>query len=272
MRGIARVALVFSVLLVWAAQAAAQGPESAPDFSAMTNTSERKQAFFCYLAPLVENENAHLIQDRKRLVRVHEIHAAGYALDESEWRFVKEMASTYKMSAEQVDAALLDALLLHVDKVSVSLALAQAANESAWGTSRFAREGNNYFGQWCYRKGCGMVPLRRPKGETYEVRVFAETQQSVEAFIANLNSHPAYASFRTIRFNERNQGVVPSALATADGLEKYSARGIEYVKTLKSMIRSNRLKRFDMPDGTENSCRDSTAHAEKEPAAANAPS
>ncbi|MCH2169949.1 glucosaminidase domain-containing protein [Myxococcota bacterium] len=254
-----RTSCLFLFVLCYGAQGAAVNSERPPDFASMKNTKERKLAFFCYMAPLLETENALVAKERARLMRIHESQSQGGSIDESDRRLMGELASKYKVRSEGLDAELLEALLLHVDQVPISLALAQAANESAWGTSRFAREGNNYFGHWCFRKGCGIVPLERPDGASYEVRHFAGARQSVAAFISNLNTNAAYASFRTIRSNERSQGVVPSGLATAEGLEKYSARGVEYVKTLQSMIRYNRLKSFDEPKGTDSTCRDQRA-------------
>lgn len=235
--------------------------DAAPDFAAISNESQRKQTFFCYLAPMVEDVNARVIEQRKRLERIRREQAEGRGVDESGQRFVRKLAVAYSLRAEAVDPALVDDLLGRVDRVPVSLALAQAANESAWGTSRFAREGHNYFGQWCYRKGCGMVPRKRPKGGTYEVQRFADARQSVAAFIDNLNTNSSYASFRSIRSKERKQDRAVSGLAAAEGLRRYSGRGDEYVKTLQEMIRFDRLEAFDTRSGAQTACRVEGARA-----------
>jgi Bax protein len=117
----------------------------------------------------------------------------------------------------------------------------QAANESAWGRSRFARQGNNYFGQWCYRKGCGIVPARRVPGATHEVRRFASVAESVRAYMNNINRSSAYADFRNIRRSLRVQSKPLDAERLAYGLKSYSERGMAYVHVIRSMIRSNRV-------------------------------
>lgn len=231
-----------------------QKSQEPPDFAAISNESLRKKTFFCYLAPMVEDVNARVTEQRKGVDRVRKQQAEGRAVDESEQRFVKKVAEAYKVQADKVDPALVEELLGHVDRVPVSLALAQAANESAWGTSRFAREGHNYFGQWCYQKGCGIVPQKRPKGATYEVRRFDDAEQSVAAFVHNLNTNRTYALFRSIRSKERKNDEALSGLAVAEGLRHYSARGEEYVKTLRQMIRFDGLEAFDTRSGVEKAC------------------
>ena len=122
------------------------------------------------------------------------------------------------------------------------MVLAQAAIESAWGTSRFARQANNLFGQWCFAPGCGIVPLHRPSDATYEVEKFPSVGAAVEAYYLNLNTHAAYRALRTIRRESRLQGKTLSGALMVAGLEKYSGRGIHYVEELRSMIRTNQLE------------------------------
>lgn len=131
-------------------------------------------------------------------------------------------------------------LLTKVNVIPPSLALAQAANESAWGSSRFAQKANNLFGEWCFSVGCGIVPNSRPEGKTYEVEKFEKVKDSVASYIHNLNSHPAYSKLREIRKEEGIDG-----LEMAKGLESYSARGEEYIKELQSMIEYNNLEDYD---------------------------
>lgn len=131
-------------------------------------------------------------------------------------------------------------LLKKVNVIPPSLALAQAANESAWGTSRFAQKANNLFGEWCFSEGCGLVPLSRPDCETYEVERFEELKGSVASYIHNLNSHPAYKKLRDIR-----NSVGVNGYKMAGGLEAYSARGEKYVEELQSMIEYNELQEYD---------------------------
>ena len=228
--------------------------ESVPDFAGMKNDQEKKKAFFCYIAPLLQKENDRLLEIRARLEGIAKESGKNGAIPESDAGFVKRLAETYTVSSSKPDLATVESLLVHVDEVPVSLGLAQAANESAWGTSRFAREGHNFFGQWCFEKGCGLVPEQRPAGRTYEVRKFSSTQASVNAFMLNLNQNDRYKALRQIRAEERKRDESPSGLAMAEGLRGYSARGEEYVHTLQSMIRFNELTRFDTAAGLKKAC------------------
>jgi Bax protein len=238
-----------------------ESSESVPDFAKIKNTSERKQAFFCYLAPMLRKENDRLLQDRERLVKILGQEEKGQKPGASDRGFVEGLAKDYGLKTSTVDEGNVKRLLVHVDEVPVSLGLAQGANESAWGTSRFAREGHNFFGQWCFEKGCGLVPEKRPEGQTYEVRRFRNAQDSVNAFMLNLNQNARYESLRAIRAEERKRGEAPSGVALAEGLRGYSARGEEYVHTLQSMIRFNDLTRFDSASGIKKACESQETHA-----------
>ncbi|SMF60987.1 Uncharacterized FlgJ-related protein [Alteromonadaceae bacterium Bs31] len=122
------------------------------------------------------------------------------------------------------------------------MALAQAANESSWGRSRFAIEGHNYFGQWCFKSACGFVPKHRPSEAKHEVRRFSSTRQSVAAYLFNINSHEAYKNLRQLRADLRSSKQPLSGIALAQGLGKYSERGDEYITELREMIRVNGLE------------------------------
>jgi Bax protein len=126
-----------------------------------------------------------------------------------------------------------------VDTVPLELVLSQAANESAWGTSRFARKANNLFGQWCFSKGCGLVPARRNAGSTHEVAAFKSPQLSVRSYLRNLNTGRVYKDLRNIRAAKRAEGKQATAYEIAAGLSKYSERGQAYVKEIRAMIKYN---------------------------------
>ena len=136
-------------------------------------------------------------------------------------------------------------LLSRVDEIPPSLALSQAALESAWGSSRFAREGYNLFGVWCYDPGCGMVPRRRTAGATHEVRIYESPKDSFESYIRNLNTSRFYVGMRTLRRDLRSQGKTLSGHDLAMGLTRYSQEGWDYVAKVQSLILSNKLERFD---------------------------
>ena len=133
-----------------------------------------------------------------------------------------------------------------VDIIPPALALAQAAIESNWGTSRFATQGNNYFGQWCYIKGCGLIPKNRKKGAIHEVKKFKNAYESVASYMNNINTNKAYARFRLTRATQRSNDRTLSAIILADDLKLYSARGYAYINELKKLMDQNKTIWPDM--------------------------
>ncbi|MDY6919971.1 MAG: glucosaminidase domain-containing protein [Pseudomonadota bacterium] len=201
-----------------------------PDFTAFSSVAERKQAFFGFMEDYVLQRNQELRQLRQRI--------AADKLSDGE---LLELAQRYRVKSDD-PAEIRRRLLLKVDALPPSLVLAQGAIESAWGTSRFAVEGNNYFGQWCFSPGCGLVPAARQQGKAHEVRVFEDPAASVKSYMRNLNSHPAYVSLRQARAELRAQGAPLNGCYLATGLGKYSEKGEVYIEALKRMIRVNDLE------------------------------
>ena len=193
--------------------------------------------------PLVSETNRSISSTRERLLDWRDNR------DDIGWwdgRSLREIVETYRVEDFAIDDdASWARLLRRADVIPVSLVLAQAANESGWGTSRFARQGNNFFGQWCFEPGCGLVPRDRGAGKKHEVAVFESPRASVEAYIRNLNSHPAYRGLRGIRQQLRSNDQPVTGIALAAGLEKYSERGAEYIEELRAMIRYNDLSKYD---------------------------
>ena len=216
-----------------------------PDFSRFTSVHEKKRAFFAFLLPMVERENQRLALSRQRLLSVQQL-LQTQSLSESDNKWLVVMAKKYRLNVEQYSQQqLLVQLLNRVDVIPPSLALSQSANESAWGTSRFALQANNLFGQWCFRKGCGVIPKQRPKGATYEVASFPTPEDSVVSYIHNLNTNSAYSYLRELRASLRKNQLVLSGDVLAEGLMSYSARGEAYIDELRQMIRVNGLARYD---------------------------
>ncbi|WP_217706551.1 glucosaminidase domain-containing protein [Salinivibrio sp. EAGSL] len=239
--GMAIVAVAITILI------SRQQPKAplVPDFQSFAAGAERKQAFFDYFTPVVNTINNQIRADRTALLAWH---ARKNALSSRETKRVQALANQYELADFDVSQeANWMALIQRVDIIPPSLVLAQAANESAWGTSRFAREGNNYFGQWCFSKGCGLVPKQRTEGKTHEVAAFEGPQASVESYINNLNTHAAYQGLREIRARLREQNKTLSGAVLANGLGRYSERGQAYVEELQAMIRHNQLDRLDPP-------------------------
>lgn len=202
---------------------------SKPDFTAYSGR-ERKKAFFAFLSPYIEEENKRVMSLRAQI--------QSKQLDATQ---LLSLAKKYRIKSKNPDS-IHQQLMMKIGAIPPSLVLSQAAIESAWGTSRFASEGNNYFGQWCFRPGCGLVPSARQEGKQHEVRVFPSPKESVAAYIHNLNSHPAYRELRAFRAELRNKQISSSGCYLAQGLEDYSEKGHQYVETLKRLIRSNKLE------------------------------
>ncbi|MEO9655773.1 glucosaminidase domain-containing protein [Marinomonas sp.] len=217
----------------------------APNFASIANIKERKKAFFNFLKPYVDEKNQLILQDRKRL-KTFLNNKRKLTANDVQW--ISALRKSLKLEEKESYAkADINTLLNRLDIIPVSLVLAQAANESAWGTSRFATMGNNYFGQWCFRKGCGLVPESRDDDADHEVRKFHDARESVFAYIDNLNRNAAYKSLRATRKTLRDNQESISGLALAEGLLSYSQRGEDYVDEIKGLIEYNKLWRFNHP-------------------------
>lgn len=250
--GLGATLAVAALLLWWAGErpeggvldAALPGPapEQVPDFAALPTVSARKAAFFAFLLPRIEAENQRIDELR---ARVEALQSAEGPWDGPTEGWLKDLETRYGASSSETGADRLNRLLRRVDRIPPSLALAQAATESAWGTSRFAQAGRNFFGQWCYTEGCGLVPLLRPEGSEHEVRLFERSADSVVSYMHNLNSHPAHRSFRVLRAAARREGRPLSGELLAPGLLRYSERRAAYVADLLAIMRFNGLDRFD---------------------------
>ncbi|MGD8415701.1 MAG: glucosaminidase domain-containing protein [Pseudomonadales bacterium] len=236
--------LCLGALLVTVPRGTYRGPvdPKAPDFRAYPAGEARKEAFFEYLAPLIDAENELWRARRARLEGLRD-----RTLNKADRRWLKALAGFFEVSPDLPKNRLIDALLDHVDTVPRSLALAQAAKESAWGTSRFTREGNNYFGQRCYEKGCGMIPRHRPSGAIYEVRRFDSAEDSVASYLYNINSHLEYANLRDYRSRQRDSGREVSGIRAAETITQYSERRQAYVDEIQSLIHFNDLDDVDEP-------------------------
>ena len=196
---------------------------------------------------MIDEENRKLSELRQQLLSYKILYKQQGTLDASQLQWVNNMARLYKVGNSKTELNdIFDELLIKIDEIPTSLALVQAANESAWGTSRFALDANNFFGQWCFSEGCGLVPERRPAGASYEVRKFDSPADSVRSYMYNLNSSHHYESMREMRMKRREMGEPVTGLVLAQGLYAYSIRGIEYVDELLRMIRGNDLLRYDL--------------------------
>ncbi|NLO81393.1 MAG: hypothetical protein GX093_14060 [Xanthomonadaceae bacterium] len=220
-----------------------------PDLAELP-VSTRKALFFSILTPLILAENERLQQERSQLQKL----LARSDWTEAERNELAALAKRYAVRGELSDPETQRQLLLRVDEIPLGLALAQAAKESGWGTSRFAREARNLFGVWTWDRSQGIVPAARPSGATHLVRVFPDLQASVRNYMHTLNTGAAYSTLRLRRAYLRSIGAPLQPLALADGLERYSERGQIYVKEVRALILGNHLDQLDgvtlAPQGT----------------------
>lgn len=211
-----------------------------PDFSAISDVKTKKKEFFDFMRPAIIRQNDLLLATRVKVNSWLEQVSLELPLSDQDNQELSALVKRYRVNKDSSTLSQLNELLVRVDIVPMSLVLVQAANESAWGTSRFSRIGLNFFGIWCFQQGCGMVPAGRDTGAKHEVAAFQSLDESVAHYFYNINSHNAYRVFRTIRSELRSQDqpLNPEILAT--GLLPYSERGVDYVTDITQMLRHNK--------------------------------
>ncbi|CAC9484592.1 hypothetical protein [uncultured Gammaproteobacteria bacterium] len=200
-----------------------------PKFDEIKDSNQKKNAFFDYLLPMVKEEN-NKIKLLRSLIKNNQF-------DDTQ---IKKLAKKYRIKSVNKIS-----LLNAVDTIPASLVLAQAAIESNWGNSRFSKYYNNYFGLWCFKLGCGVVPKERIKGAKHEVMSFSSVNKSIKYYLLNLNRNHTYRLLRQIRAYKRKYNLKLTGASLSEGLEKYSAIGYEYIELVQSIIRQNKLSRFD---------------------------
>ena len=199
------------------------------------SSGKRKSLFIKIILPLVLEENNRIIIDRKKLFSI--LNKNKNSKDEIKW-----LNQKYKQyGVVNKDLA---TLKVRMDIIPVSLAIAQAAKETGWGTSRFAIEGNALFGQWTW-SGEGIKPAGADTDATYKVMKFNVLKASVRAYQRNLNTHSSYKKFRFVRAQLRDDNKKLDSLKLAEYLDNYAQTGTEYTKVLKQIIQQNQLKDFD---------------------------
>ena len=199
------------------------------------NIKKRKEFFIQIILPLVIKENNNIRIDRKKLFNI---------LNKSKNTKVETVWLNSKFKQYGIVNKDLSTLKVRMDEVPVSMAIAQAAKETGWGTSRFAQEGNALFGQWTW-SGEGIKPSGADNDTTHKVMKFNVLQASVRAYQRNLNTHSSYKSFRSARAELRDEGKKLDSMILSEHLDKYAETGKEYVKVLQQIIKQNNLTDFD---------------------------
>ena len=240
--------LLFFLGVMWLASQTDERPKQdpQPDFSTINDVKIKKKTFFDYLLPKVRRANDQILAQRKQLLMLVSELDQDRTPSQTDAEWLQELALTYRVKGDPImNENVRRELVTRVDAIPASLVLAQAANESAWGTARFAREGNNFFGLWCWARNCGMVPNDREPERKHEVASFKTVDAGIRYYLLTLNSHPAYHKLRIIRQKARANDETATGLDLAAGLEKYSERGADYIREIRSMIRVNHLTRLN---------------------------
>ena len=204
------------------------------DLDSIRSTKKKKKTFLKILLPLIVAENEKIERDKKYLLKILK---ENNKPENQKW--INKKYRDYKVSKKNINE-----LIEKMDVIPISIALAQAAKESGWGTSRFALEGNAIFGQWTW-KGEGIEPLEKTGDQNHKILKFPLLRASVKAYITNLNSHNGYKDFRKKRLELRKQNKPLVGRALIDELDNYAQTGKEYTKVLRQIIDQNDLDEFE---------------------------
>ena len=202
----------------------------APEFDKIEDVHEMKKTFFNYLLPEINKKNKEIQLLRKRVIEK----------ELSKEELIK-LYKKYRIN----EVSKIDTLLEKIDIIPPSLVLSQAALESNWGRSRFAKFYHNYFGLWCFERGCGVIPKKRNKGDTHEVAKFSSPEKAIDFYYLSLNRNKSYEVLRKIRKNKRSEGQIMTGLSLSEGLDNYAEIGYEYVTRIRKIIIHNELSKFD---------------------------
>ena len=205
------------------------------DLKKIKSTQKKKDTFIKIVMPLILDENSKILEDRKKLFKI--LGKQSNSRGEKVW--LKRRFKDYNIEKEDIAE-----LKLRMDIIPASLAIAQAAKESGWGTSRFALEGNAMFGQWTWGKD-GIEPKDKKGNQDHKILKFPMLRSSVKAYMTNLNTHRGYKEFREVRAELRRKNKKMSGLELVNYLYNYAQTGLEYVKVLKKIIKQNELTDFD---------------------------
>tara|TARA_X000001036_G_scaffold77944_1_gene69615 strand:- start:8992 stop:10497 length:1506 start_codon:yes stop_codon:yes gene_type:complete len=205
------------------------------DLNEIESVRLKKETFIKIVLPLIVAENEKILADRKKLKLISK---KKFTTDrEKQW--LRQKLLEYKVKKGDIKE-----LIVRIDTIPTSIALAQAAKESGWGTSRFALEGNAIFGQWTWT-GQGIAPLDRESNKKHKILKFPILRASVKAYQNNLNTHKSYIKFREKRLSLREKNQTVKGLDLTDTLNNYAQTGSEYIKILNQIIKQNRLYDFE---------------------------
>ena len=205
------------------------------EINKISSSKKKKEMFIKIILPLIIEENTKIRIDRKRLFTI--LNKNSNTDIEKKW--LEKKCRQYGVRQNDISS-----LKVRMDEIPASLAIAQAAKETGWGTSRFAIKGNALFGQWTW-SGEGLKPNDAEEGETHKVMKFHSLQLSVRAYLRNLNTHKSYINLRKARSKLRGNDKTIDSLILSKHLDKYAETGSQYIEVLQKIINQNKLKDFD---------------------------
>ena len=207
--------------------------------------SQSKKDFVKTLLPLISYQNQNILLERSKLEELRDSLTNNNTLSKTDLKFLNKISKKYRIKSDNKHKYdLVNELLNRVDIIPNSIVLAQAANESGWGTSRFAKEYNALFGEYTYDYSDGVVPLLREEGEKHLVKTFTSVDKSVQSYFNNLNSYYAYKDFRKVREIMREKNNLSNIKLLVEELDSYAA-DINYITTINAIIDANKLDQFD---------------------------
>ena len=221
--------LLFALFTISSLVSSASLSSFKPSFDSIESTVVRKEVFFNYLLPVIHKKNAEIVALRNAI--------SNNELNDNQ---LNDLAKKYRVETPSKEE-----LLKVIDILPPSLVLAQAANESDWGRSRFAKDFNNYFGIWCFSKGCGVIPKDRDEDATHEVASFKSLEDCIDYYVLNINRSYAYENLRLMRKNQRENLQPITGTLLAQGLGNYAFPGDEYIESIQTLINFNQLERHD---------------------------
>ena len=221
--------LLFALFTVSSLVSSASLSSFKPSFDSIESTVVRKEVFFNYLLPVIHKKNAEIVALRNAI--------SNNELNDNQ---LNDLAKKYRVETPSKEE-----LLKVIDILPPSLVLAQAANESDWGRSRFAKDFNNYFGIWCFYKGGGVIPKDRDEDATHEVASFKSLEDCIDYYVLNINRSYAYEDLRLMRKNQRENLQPITGTLLAQGLGNYAFPGDEYIESIQTLINFNQLERHD---------------------------
>ena len=239
---------ILSFCLVSSIQSQSFGKGFPNEYYEITDTNEAKNYFFNHMYEIIAKENNKIKDERHFVKEMLSSNILNIDFDSANFRELLEIKQKYKIK----NIYTLEEYLKKIDIIPPSLAIAQAAAESAWGKSRFVRDANNIFGHWTYDSEIGLLPKKRTLGSSHFIRIFKNIKESTYSYMLNLNRNLAYKSFQEKRHEQRKKGLKPDGLTLSQTMLNYSGIAQDYLVLLENLILSNNLQEYDLRYFTQN--------------------